>query len=370
MCSAEDADSEGVEGRFYRVVTGTGRRAAGGRRTEPIPDGRGRGGQPAGSASPRRATSKAAPSCADRWAPPCRAPRRWSGAGTSCSRRAPPGSGPGLDDKVLTEWNAMYGSALAEAAAATGNPAWGEAAVAIGEFLCDHLLGDDGRWRRSWRSEGGARHLAYAADYAWLVDFFTRLGELTGQRTLDRAGRRGRRRPHRSVRRRPGRRVLHHRTATPRRSSCGPRTSSTAPPRRPTRWPPWPWPGWVRSPAPSATPPPPGEVVDHARELLARHPTAFAHTVLTALHLVEGWTEVVVTGDRPDLLATVARPMAARRRAGLGRADRLAAVAGPGGRPGLRVPELHLPAAGRRRRHPGRRSWLGHGLVVATEETR
>ena len=29
--------------------------------------------------------------------------------------------------------------------------------------------------------DGGARHLAYAADYAWLVDCFTRLGELTGR---------------------------------------------------------------------------------------------------------------------------------------------------------------------------------------------
>ena len=34
---------------------------------------------------------------------------------------------------------------------------------------------------------------------------------------------------------------------------------------------------------------------------LSRHPTAFAQTVLTADLLVEGCTEVVVTGDRPDL---------------------------------------------------------------------
>ena len=87
---------------------------------------------------------------------------------------------PGLDDKVITEWNAMYGSALAEAAAATGNQAWADAAVAIGQFLVPHLL-VEGRWRRTWRPDGGARHLAYAGDYAWLIDCFTRLGELTGQ---------------------------------------------------------------------------------------------------------------------------------------------------------------------------------------------
>ena len=96
---------------------------------------------------------------------------------------------PGLDDKVLTEWNAMYGSAVAEAAAATGDGAWADAAVAIGQFLCDHLLGPDGRWLRSWQPDGGARHLAYAVDYAWLIDCFTRLGELTGHaRWTERAG--------------------------------------------------------------------------------------------------------------------------------------------------------------------------------------
>jgi hypothetical protein len=88
---------------------------------------------------------------------------------------------PGLDDKVLTEWNAMFVSSLAEAAAALGRTDWLDAAVATAQFLLDNLRGGDGRWRRSWQREAGARHLAYAVDYAWLVDAFTRLAEATGQ---------------------------------------------------------------------------------------------------------------------------------------------------------------------------------------------
>jgi uncharacterized protein YyaL (SSP411 family) len=88
---------------------------------------------------------------------------------------------PGLDDKVLAEWNALFLSTLAEAAAATGDAAWREAAVGIGEFLLTALRRDDGRWLRSWQADGGARHLGYAADHAALVDAFTRLAELTGQ---------------------------------------------------------------------------------------------------------------------------------------------------------------------------------------------
>ncbi len=88
---------------------------------------------------------------------------------------------PGLDDKVLTEWNALFLSALAESAAATGNARWLDAAVANGEFLLANLRDTAGRWHRSWQSESGARHLAYAADHAALVDAFVRLGEATGQ---------------------------------------------------------------------------------------------------------------------------------------------------------------------------------------------
>ncbi|MDP9005303.1 MAG: thioredoxin domain-containing protein [Actinomycetota bacterium] len=91
---------------------------------------------------------------------------------------------PGLDDKVLTEWNGLFLATLAEAAAATGDGAWRSAAVELAEFLVANLRGDDGRWLRSWHpatGEGATRLLAFAADHAALVDGFTRLAECTGE---------------------------------------------------------------------------------------------------------------------------------------------------------------------------------------------
>ncbi|QYG93129.1 thioredoxin domain-containing protein [Iamia sp. SCSIO 61187] len=95
---------------------------------------------------------------------------------------------PGLDDKVLTEWNGLMLATLAEAAAATGNRAWLEAAVQAGEFLCLRMRSADGRWLRSWQGDptdpeatGRAHQPAFAADHAALVDGFTRLAEATGQ---------------------------------------------------------------------------------------------------------------------------------------------------------------------------------------------
>ncbi len=90
---------------------------------------------------------------------------------------------PGLDDKVITEWNALFLSALAEAAAVFDNPEWRDAAIRNGEFLVRELRRPDGHWHRSWHADGDppARHDALAADYAALVDAFTRLSEATGQ---------------------------------------------------------------------------------------------------------------------------------------------------------------------------------------------
>ena len=88
---------------------------------------------------------------------------------------------PGLDDKVVTEWNAMMVATLAEAGAACQRPDWIGTAQRGAGFLLDTLRRPDGRWLRAWQREGGARHLAYAVDYAHLVDAFTWLASATGQ---------------------------------------------------------------------------------------------------------------------------------------------------------------------------------------------
>lgn len=90
---------------------------------------------------------------------------------------------PGLDDKVLLEWNGLMLSTLAEAAAAFGRTDWLDAAIATGEFLLREMRGPNGRWFRSWQADGRppARHAALAHDHAALVDAFTRLGEASGE---------------------------------------------------------------------------------------------------------------------------------------------------------------------------------------------
>ena len=89
---------------------------------------------------------------------------------------------PGLDDKVLTEWNALFLTTLAEAAAAFDRADWLEAARTNGAFLCDTLRSSQGRWRRSWQANAReARHDALAADHAALIEAFTALAEATGE---------------------------------------------------------------------------------------------------------------------------------------------------------------------------------------------
>jgi uncharacterized protein YyaL (SSP411 family) len=72
-------------------------------------------------------------------------------------------------------------AAIAEAAAATGNQEWRAAAVRSAEFLTTQLRRADGRWLRSWQATTGARHLGYAADYAAMTDALIRVYELTGE---------------------------------------------------------------------------------------------------------------------------------------------------------------------------------------------
>jgi hypothetical protein len=93
---------------------------------------------------------------------------------------------PGLDDKVLTGWNAMFASGLAEAAAALGRADWLEAARRNARFLLAELRRPDGRLLRSWQGRlpagetgrGRARHLGYAEDYAALLGLLVTLAEV------------------------------------------------------------------------------------------------------------------------------------------------------------------------------------------------
>jgi uncharacterized protein YyaL (SSP411 family) len=86
---------------------------------------------------------------------------------------------PARDEKVLTEWNAMAVATLAEAASVTGDEHYGRRAEEIAEFLWASMY-DRGRLMRSWQG-GRARHLAVAADHAWLAEASLRLSELTGR---------------------------------------------------------------------------------------------------------------------------------------------------------------------------------------------
>src|SRR5207302_4447620 len=84
---------------------------------------------------------------------------------------------PGLDDKVLLGWNALFLRALAEAADALGRDDWMDTARTNARFLLRELRRDDGRLLRSWQ-DGRANLLAYAEDYAALLEALLTLAEV------------------------------------------------------------------------------------------------------------------------------------------------------------------------------------------------
>ena len=90
-------------------------------------------------------------------------------------------SRPGLDNKILTEWNAMMLSSLCEAAAAFDRPDLVVIAEQNARFLSTQLRADSGSWSRSWQEEATphAQHDALAHDLAHVVDAMTRMYELT-----------------------------------------------------------------------------------------------------------------------------------------------------------------------------------------------
>jgi uncharacterized protein len=170
--SSQDADSEGVEGKFFtwswdELVDLVGEEAARALGAEP-------GGNWAGEDG--NGTNVL-------WRPDGVEP---SGEDMDEARRVLFAERerrvrPATDDKVLTAWNAMAIQAFAEAGRAFGNDAFTGAATSAADFILTHMRGAGGRLLRSWR-EGTPGGPAYADDHALLASallaLFSRTGEL------------------------------------------------------------------------------------------------------------------------------------------------------------------------------------------------
>jgi uncharacterized protein len=86
---------------------------------------------------------------------------------------------PGLDDKRLAAWNALMISALAEAGAVLCREDYVRAAAECATFVLADLRDRDGRLLRSWK-DGRAELAAYLEDHAFLLEALIGLYEATG----------------------------------------------------------------------------------------------------------------------------------------------------------------------------------------------
>ena len=175
--SAEDADSEGEEGKFYlwspeelRDVLGDdeGRLIARvfnvtdeGNFVDPVHGGR----------TGRSILHRTAP--LDELAetlklPPDALTRRVSAARQKLFDARERRVRPHKDDKVLADWNGLMIAALAKASRALGEPDYAAAAGRAARFVLDHMRDDDGRLLHRYRA-GRAGVAGHLDDYAFVV---------------------------------------------------------------------------------------------------------------------------------------------------------------------------------------------------------
>ena len=87
---------------------------------------------------------------------------------------------PALDDKVLLGWNALMNLACSKAFAALGDERYREMAVANMRFLRGKMKGEGGLHSYYHSYKGGARYPAFLDDYANLIAALIGLQEVTG----------------------------------------------------------------------------------------------------------------------------------------------------------------------------------------------
>jgi uncharacterized protein YyaL (SSP411 family) len=166
FASALDADSEGVEGRFYVWTPAQVREALG---DDALAEaalahfGMTEAGNFEGANVPVRATSD-----------PAELGEIKARLLAARERRVR----PGLDDKRLCAWNALMISALADAGAAMERSDYRDAAVATAEFVLRDLRDADGRLLRTY-NRGRAKLAGYLEDHAFLLEALITLYEST-----------------------------------------------------------------------------------------------------------------------------------------------------------------------------------------------
>lgn len=86
---------------------------------------------------------------------------------------------PQLDDKQILGWNALMVTGLCKSFAATSDPAFLDLAKSNMTFLLEVFRGEDGRWYHTYK-KGQARYPAFLDDYAFLIEALIQLQEVTG----------------------------------------------------------------------------------------------------------------------------------------------------------------------------------------------
>ena len=87
---------------------------------------------------------------------------------------------PLLDDKILLGWNALMSTAFSKAYAATGEEILREKAIRHLGFMETRLENKAGGWWHTYKN-GEAKIPAFLDDYAYLIQAYIHLQEITGQ---------------------------------------------------------------------------------------------------------------------------------------------------------------------------------------------
>ena len=171
--TAEDADSQGIEGKFYVwtpeeiiEILGKEKGAIFCREYDIIP-----GGNFEGKSIPNLIENKGLAEDEERLA----ALNEWRERLFEVREKR---VHPSKDDKVLTSWNALMISALALGGRILNEPKYVEAAEKAVEFIFTKLCRDDGRLLARYR-EGEAAYPGYVDDYAFLAWALIELYETT-----------------------------------------------------------------------------------------------------------------------------------------------------------------------------------------------